>query len=204
MPHFDLVVVGTGSGNSIPGREFDDWNIAIVETGGFGGTCLNVGCIPTKMYVYPADLAEAARRGGRSASTATVDSVDWPAMRDRIFARVDEIEASGRAYREGPKWPNTTVYAGTGRFTGPQGDDRLAERRRDRRDHRRPVRASRPAAGRSSRTSRGWTRTRSAGVRCTPRTRSCGSTSSRRRLLIVGGGYIAAEFAHIFASFGTR
>ena len=62
--HFDLVVVGTGSGNTIMGREFHDLKIAIVESGRFGGTCLNVGCIPTKMYVYPADVAEDARQAG--------------------------------------------------------------------------------------------------------------------------------------------
>ena len=52
-----------GSGNSIPGPEFDDLDIAIVEHGKFGGTCLNVGCVPTKMFVHPADLAVGARAG---------------------------------------------------------------------------------------------------------------------------------------------
>ena len=41
--HFDLVIIGTGSGNSIPSPEFDDQKIAIIEKGTFGGTCLNVG-----------------------------------------------------------------------------------------------------------------------------------------------------------------
>ena len=57
MHEFDMIIVGTGSGNSIPGPEFDDWKIAIVEKGVFGGTCLNVGCIPSKMFIYAADLA---------------------------------------------------------------------------------------------------------------------------------------------------
>ena len=56
--HYDLMIIGTGSGNMIPGPEFGDKRIAIVEKGTFGGTCLNVGCIPTKMYVYAADIAE--------------------------------------------------------------------------------------------------------------------------------------------------
>ena len=62
MQHFDLVVVGTGSGNTIVGKEYSGLSMAIIESGPFGGTCLNVGCIPTKMFVYPADLAEAAGR----------------------------------------------------------------------------------------------------------------------------------------------
>ena len=57
MRHFDLCVIGSGSGNSVIDDAMDDWSVAMVEAGTFGGTCLNVGCIPTKMYVYPADLA---------------------------------------------------------------------------------------------------------------------------------------------------
>src|SRR6187549_321103 len=53
---FDLLIFGTGSGNTILSPEFDDWSVAIVEEGMFGGTCLTRGCIPTKMFVYAADL----------------------------------------------------------------------------------------------------------------------------------------------------
>ena len=55
--HFDLCIIGTGSGNSIIDDRFDHLSVALVEMGTFGGTCLNVGCIPSKMFVYPADLA---------------------------------------------------------------------------------------------------------------------------------------------------
>ncbi|MBU6315675.1 MAG: mycothione reductase, partial [Acidobacteria bacterium] len=54
---YDLVIIGTGSGNSIIGPEMDGMRIAIAERGVFGGTCLNRGCIPSKMLIYPADLA---------------------------------------------------------------------------------------------------------------------------------------------------
>jgi hypothetical protein len=57
VSHFDLCIIGTGSGNSIIDERFDHLNIALVEMGTFGGTCLNVGCIPSKMFVHPADLA---------------------------------------------------------------------------------------------------------------------------------------------------
>ena len=50
MQHFDLVIIGSGSGNSILDERFADWRVAIVEKGigttrSYGGTCLNVGCI---------------------------------------------------------------------------------------------------------------------------------------------------------------
>src|ERR671911_1613982 len=83
MPHHDLVIIGSGSGNSLLTPELDGLDVAIVEAGTFGGTCLNVGCIPTKMYVYPADLAEGAREGRRLGVAMSVDAVDWPAIRDR-------------------------------------------------------------------------------------------------------------------------
>src|SRR5215208_7320191 len=67
VQHFDLCIIGSGSANTIPGRRLADLQIAMVEGGTFGGICLNVGCIPSKMLVYPADLArippQAARLG---------------------------------------------------------------------------------------------------------------------------------------------
>jgi mycothione reductase len=203
MPHFDLVLVGTGSGNSILGKEYQDLSIAIVESGAFGGTCLNVGCIPTKSYVYPADVAEAARRAGPLGVQATVDRIDWPAMRDRIFARIDEISHSGKEYREGPKWPNITVYTGMGRFTGTKAmavdlnDGGCVELTADRfvlAAGGRPVIPDIPGLDEDA-IGRGVVHTSDTIMRIGALPES---------LVVVGGGYIAAEFAHIFASFGTR
>ena len=67
MEHFDIAVIGTGSGNSILDERYSDKRIAICEQGTFGGTCLNVGCIPTKMFVYAAEVAENARGRGLAA-----------------------------------------------------------------------------------------------------------------------------------------
>ena len=72
--------VGTGSGNAIPSHGFEHLSIGTVERGVFGGTCLNRGCIPSKMFVYPADVAVAAqvdgvgRRGGGGARHRLVGS----------------------------------------------------------------------------------------------------------------------------------
>ena len=203
MPHFDLVIIGSGSGNSIPGPEFDSWNIAIVEDGLFGGTCLNVGCIPTKMFVHPAELADAARHAAHLNVQAHLDSVDWPAMRDRIFGRIDSIEAGGRAYREGPECPNITVFAGRGVFTGHKQlrialhDGSTTEITADR-----FVLAAGSSAyipdlpGLTDPTDRGTLyHTSDTIMRIDELPAS---------MVIIGGGYIAAEFAHVFSSFGVR
>lgn len=201
--HFDLVVVGTGSGNTILGKEFQDLNIAIVEAGRFGGTCLNVGCIPTKMYVYPADVADNARRAGPLGVHASIDSVDWPSMRDRIFRRVDEISESGQAYREGPKWPNITVFSGRGRFTGHKamsvalrdgGSARFTADRFVLASGGRPVIPDIPGLDEEM-IGHGAVHTSDTVMRI---------DALPQRVIVVGGGYIAAEFAHVFDSFGTK
>lgn len=201
--HFDLVVVGTGSGNTIMGREYQDLKIAIVESGRFGGTCLNVGCIPTKMYVYPADVADSARRAAPLGVHATIDSIDWPSMRDRIFGRIDEISDSGQEYREGPQWPNTTVFTGRGRFTGHKamtvelnagGSAQFTADRFVLAAGGRPVIPDIPGLDEES-IGHGAVHTSDTIMRI---------DVLPQRLIVVGGGYIAAEFAHVFDAFGTE
>src|SRR5699024_1653708 len=84
----------------------------------FGGTCLNAGCIPTKMYVHPASVAQQAADSSDLGLSTRYLGADWPAIRDRVFARIDEIEASGRHYRT-HELENTTVIPEHVRFTGP-------------------------------------------------------------------------------------
>ena len=89
--HYDLIIIGTGSGNSIIGPEMDGWRIAVVERFKFGGTCLNHGCIPTKMFVYAADLARHASQhdgNARMGIRTQFLGADWPAIRDRVFGQI--------------------------------------------------------------------------------------------------------------------
>ena len=117
MTHYDLVVIGTGSGNTIVNRRFADRKVAIVERGMFGGTCLNVGCIPTKMFAYTADLAYTPSVSSRYGVDEQRLGVDWPAIRDRIFGRIDPIAASGSetgtTTPTTPTSPCTTAPAGS-------------------------------------------------------------------------------------------
>lgn len=200
MTHFDLVIIGTGSGNSIPGPEFDDLSIAIVEAGLFGGTCLNVGCIPTKMFVHPAELADAARHGKNLGVDATLNSVDWPGIRDRIFNRIDAIEAGGREYREGSENPNVTVFSGHGQFTGTKTlnidlhDGSSVEITGDKFVLAAGAHAVVPEIPGLSDGSVPF-HTSDTIMRIDDLPAS---------IVILGGGYIAAEFAHVFSSFGVK
>jgi len=121
--HFDLAVIGTGSGNSLIDESFADKSVAILEKGTFGGTCLNVGCIPTKMFVYAADTATSVAHSATYGIDSTLDGVRWPDIVSRVFdRRIDPIASSGEDYRR-HRCDNVTVYDGHATFVGPRTID---------------------------------------------------------------------------------
>ena len=198
MADFDLVIVGTGSANSIPGPEFDDWSIAIIERGTFGGTCLNVGCIPSKMFVYAADVADTIATAGAYGIAASFDGADWPAIRDRVFGRIDPIASGGRGYRIGAECPNIAVFEGDARFVS---DRRLAVRMADG--------STESVSGRHV--------VLGAGARAfVPPYRGLGTVpfhtsdtvmrldSLPESMIVLGGGYIACELGYVFSALGTK
>jgi len=195
--HFDLCVIGSGSGNSIIDSAMDGWSVALVEGGTFGGTCLNVGCIPTKMYVYPADLASSPAQAKALGVDLDLVDVRWPDIRDRIFGRIDHISEAGRDWRASGK--NVTLFEQQAHFVG---DHELVLEARDGRPEQ-TITADRFVIAAGSRP----VIPPIAGLDTVSYETS--STIMRipappRSLVIVGGGYIGAELAHVFASFGTR
>ncbi|RMH75552.1 MAG: mycothione reductase [Actinomyces sp.] len=191
MRHFDLLIIGTGSGNSIIGPEHDDWDIAIAEDGVFGGTCLNRGCIPSKMLVVAADTAELARRGPRLGVHTRFEGADWPAIRDRIFGRIDPIAAGGEEYRR--SLPHVTVYRDTARFVGPRrvviGDEIVTA------DHIVVAVGARPHIPDVDGLAEVGYHTSDTIMRI---------DELPRRLIVIGAGYIAAELGHVFGSLGSE
>src|ERR1700677_742095 len=123
---YDLVIVGAGSGNTLPADQFAGWRIAVVEADRFGGTCLNRGCIPSKMLVYTADVTQTVRQAGRFGVQAEWAGTDWPAIRDRVFGRLDPLPDKAVAHRRAS---GVDVFAGQARFLAPKilrvGDDEL-------------------------------------------------------------------------------
>ncbi len=191
MEHYDLIIVGTGSGNAIP-AELDDRRIAVVERGTFGGTCLNVGCIPSKMFIYAADVALHVRESERFGVHATLDHVDWRAVRDRVFGRIDPIAAGGERYRV-EDCDNIDVHQGSGAFV----DHKVLEVNGER------ITADRFVLAAGAR----------AYVPDVPGLAEVGFHTSDtvmrldelpERMAVLGGGYIATELGHVFDAFGTR
>ncbi len=197
MRRFDLCIIGSGSGNTIVDDQFADWDVALVDkgipgTGAFGGTCLNVGCIPTKMFVLPADHARDPVEAAKLGVDLSFDGARWPDIRDRIFGRIDPIAAGGAKYRA--EADNVTLYRKQAHFVDAKvldvgdGDLITAE-----------------------------TFVLAAGSRATMPpipgldevTAHTSDTVMRldtlpKSMIIIGAGYIAAEFAHVFSAFGTK
>jgi mycothione reductase len=190
--HVDLAIIGTGSGNAIVDERFADRKVALVEQGTFGGTCLNVGCIPTKMFVYPADLALSAAHGPRLGVETRYDGVHWAAVRDRIFGRIDPISSTGREWRL--ENPDVTLVESHVRFVGERtlqadtGETITA-------DQVVVAAGSRPVVPEVEGLADVDFHTSDTVMRL---------PELPRRLLILGGGYVAAEFAHVFGSLGSE
>ncbi|MEO7448957.1 MAG: mycothione reductase [Humibacillus sp.] len=195
MEHFDLAIIGTGSGNSLVTPDFEGKRVAVIEGGTFGGTCLNVGCIPTTMFVYAAQVATSARDAARFGVDVTVQGVRWADVRDRVFGRIDPISEGGRRYRvEGP---DTTAFFGHARFTG---DRRLTIDVGA--DGERTITADQVVVATGAHPVIPQVVTDS-GVEVHTSDTIMRIEELPERLVILGGGYIAAEMAHVFSSFGT-
>jgi dihydrolipoamide dehydrogenase len=87
---YDLAIIGSGPGGYVTAIRASQWGLktVVVEKDGFlGGTCLHVGCIPTKVLLYHAELYDAFKHAGEFGIEVSDVKVNWPAM----LARKDRI-----------------------------------------------------------------------------------------------------------------
>ena len=184
-------MIGSGSGNVVVPEDRGAGPVAIIESGPFGGTCINRGCIPSKILAYTADVAAGVRAAPGFGIGAAVTEVDWPAIRDRTYARVDRTSARGRRGRA--ESDRVTLFEGRARFAGPHelvidGDTRITADRIVLATGARPVVP--PAIA-------------EAGVGFHTSDTIMHIDELPARMVIAGGGYVAAEFAHIFSALGV-
>jgi mycothione reductase len=191
VEQFDLIIVGAGSGNMIPGPDYDAWKIAIIEKDKFGGTCLNRGCIPSKMLIYAAEVAETIHTAETFGITARIERVDWDRVVGRVWQRIDPVAEEGERWRSSR--PNTTVYKGNARFVA----DKVLEVDGQRLTAPRIVLAagSRPRLPDIPGLHEVPYHTSDTVMRLPQQPRS---------LAILGGGYISAELGHFFGALGTE
>lgn len=193
MKHYDVIVIGSGGGVKIalPAASMG-LKTAFVEQDAVGGTCLNRGCIPSKMLIYPTELPGLIRQAHRINVTSDSSArVDFPALVKRISETVDKMSEDQRSKIE--HTPNLDFHLAHAEFVSDRivkaGGNKLAG------DHIFIATGSRPQipdiqglTGTPFMTSREALR----------------RTDLPDRLLVVGAGYIAVELGGAYAAAGAN
>ena len=189
---FDALVIGTGqAGPALAVRLAEHgWKTALVERGEFGGTCVNNGCTPTKTLVASARAAWVARHAAEfGVKIAGPVTIDYAAVRERMMKVVQSSRDGLRHWFDNTA--NLSVIHGEARFIGPDavqvGDRTLQSPRIFVNTGARPVVPDWIAA---------------SGVPYLTSESLMGLAELPAHLVILGAGYIALEYAQVYARFG--
>ncbi|MFB3890356.1 MAG: dihydrolipoyl dehydrogenase, partial [Candidatus Bathyarchaeia archaeon] len=192
MEHFDILVIGTGSGMLVASAAVESgFRTAVVDFGPMGGTCINRGCVPSKMLIYPVDVAVMARQAGKIGVHATVNSINFQNIMTRMHHLV--AEDSGSQARAVEATPDMKWFKTTGEFIG---------------DYTLRVGTETITAEKIFIVS--GARVGIPPVKGLDRVPYLTSDtvleleSPPRSLVILGGGYVGVEYAHFFSGLGTK
>ncbi len=188
---FDILVIGSGGGSKItrPAANLG-YKVAIVDHGPLGGTCLNRGCIPSKMVIHTADVMSEIRDAQHYNIQTQAASVDVKALVDRVSAEVDGDSASIAPLYEAHE--NITYFKNTAEFISDTcvkvGEIEIEARFIF------IVAGGRPHIPNISGLSKTpyWTSTEALRARIKPKS-----------MIVLGGGYIATELGYYYQSIGT-
>ena len=200
MKKYDIVVIGSGAGLMVAETAFTNGlNCAIIEQSKFGGTCLTKGCIPSKMLVYPADVIRESERAHRVGISFNKAVVDWGKISARMW---EQINYSNKIEQNLNTVDNLAVYNGTAEFTGIKSlRVKLADG-----NYSEDIQGEIIVIANGSRSFIPPIKDIEQTGYVVPETFFGAKFPSKpwESLIIVGGGAIGAEFAHIFSAFGTK
>lgn len=186
---FDLLIIGTGMAAAAAAMRVRQagWSVAIIDAMPFGGTCPLRGCDPKKMLVAGAEVVDAQRQM-RGSGVAGEVRIDWADLIRFKRSFTDPIpEKNEQRFREA----GIVAFHGVVRFTGPNslrvGQDELRGRNILIASGAEPVRLN-----------------ISGDEHLIDHEQFLALKSLPRRIVLVGGGYIAAEFSHIAARAGAE
>jgi mycothione reductase len=192
MNEYDVIVIGSGAGMLIvEGALSQDLNVALVDKGPLGGTCLNLGCIPSKILIYPADRIVEIQEAEKLGIAAQITRIDFTAIMDRMRSTVQDGQ---NHMRHGiTHTQNLDFYEAEAHFTDEytldvQGKKSIKGERIFIASGARP--AIPPVKGLE--TAEYLTNETVLNLQTRP-------TS----MVIIGGGYLAVEYGHFFAAMGT-
>ena len=197
MPKFDLAIIGSGPGGYVAAIRAAQWGLKtlVIEKDGFlGGTCLHVGCIPTKVLLHHADVYETCKKAQEFGVEVSEVKLNWPA----VLARKDRIvnkHAKGVEFLF--RKNKVETMRGWGRWAGPgrvsvESEGQITE-----------VEATHImlAAGSEARSLPGVT---FDGRAVLDNRAILALPEVPRKLVIVGGGAVGVEFASLFHAFGSE
>ena len=193
MKTYDVMVIGAGDvGLGIAFKAASDGlKVALVEKGNVGGTCINVGCVPSKTLIYSADRVTEIKESGKLGIQAGITRLDFPAIMQRMKSAVesgrnsimDAIKDSEHLdfhYGEGHFVRDYTLEVNGGKIKGKKIFIAAGAR---------PIIPS--IKGLES-------------VEFLNNENILELDKSPESLLIIGGGYVAVEYGHFFAAMGTK
>ena len=193
MKQYDFIVIGSGCGAIIADEATAHGKkTALIDKGPLvGGTCLNWGCIPSKVLISVADRIMDIREARKLGVTANITAIDFPAIMDRM--RHSRQESQGQL-REGiGNNDNLDFYEGEGRFIYDSTLEVNGEK----------IKGESIFIASGSRTVVPPIK----GLDTVNYLTSDSVLELKERpesLIIIGGGYIAVEYGHFFAAMGTR
>lgn len=193
--YYDLIVIGAGTGGYVAAIKAAQMGkkVALIEKGDLGGTCLNVGCIPTKTMIANAQVLEKIKHAADFGITTGSISIDYAKMKERKDGVITKI----RKGLEGLIRSNgITIVKGTAQFTGPKelkvkGQDNVMMQ------------------GENIIIASGSEPMDIPAFPCDHQkifnsTSILELTQLPKTLAIIGGGYIGCEFASLYAELGVK
>lgn len=197
MAKYDLVIIGSGPGGYVAAIRASQWGLktAVVEKDPFlGGTCLHVGCIPTKVFLHHADIYDNFKRAEEFGFEVKDVKVNWPAMLARKQKIVNKHAGGiGALFRKN----KVDSMTGWGRISGPgrvsvEKDGKTTEVE---------TTYTMIATGSEARSLPG---VEIDGAAILTNREILQLTSVPKSLVIVGAGAVGVEFASIFRTFGSE
>ena len=192
MDRFDLIVIGSGAGTNIASTAVkNDLNVALIDHGPIGGTCLNNGCVPSKMLIYPADVIRKLQDAKAVGVEGNIVNVDFQKIMNRMRSVVQSHRLSLETAIESKK--GIVLYRDTAEFVGDHtlksGDRILSAPKIVIATGARPLIPPIPGL-------------KEAGY--LDNISLLGLLEPPKSLIVIGAGYIGCEYSHFFSAIGTE
>jgi len=196
-PHYQVVIIGTGPGGYVAAIHAAQLGLktAVVERDELGGTCLNWGCIPTKAWIVTAHLYEQIKRAKEFGIDVGEPKVNWPLLLERKNKVVKQLTGGVKTLLVGRQ---VDIHRGTAKLTSP---------------HKIAITAAGGATteisadhvvlatGAEATLPPGF---KLDGERVITSKEALELSHQPKRVAVLGGGVVGAEFACFFAAIGTQ